>query len=99
MPRRNIEFEWNAKKAAINLRKHRVSFDEAETAFDDPLALIFDDEKHSETELREILIGYSNMGRLLFVSFVQRALNLIRIISARGADSQEKKDYEKAPRY
>jgi uncharacterized DUF497 family protein len=52
-----MRFEWDAKKAATNLKKHRVSFDEAITVFRDPLAVIVDDEDHSEEECREIIIG------------------------------------------
>ena len=94
MPHREIEFEWSTEKAARNLGKHGVSFDEAETAFDDQLARVFDDELHSDNEPREILIGYSSKNRLLVVAFVQRAHDLIRIISARRADRKEQKTYE-----
>ena len=59
MTPRNIEFEWSVTKAASNLKKHGISFDEAETAFDDGFASIFDDEWHADEEPREILIGYS----------------------------------------
>ena len=99
MVQRNIAFEWSAKKAATNLKKHGVSFDEAETAFDDPLAFILDDEWHSDDEPREILIGHSDRNRLLFVSFVQRAHDLIRIVSARVADPKEHNNYEEARRF
>ncbi len=50
MPEASIEFEWDAAKAAANLRKHRVSFEEAESVFDDDLAYIQEDELHSEPE-------------------------------------------------
>jgi hypothetical protein len=53
------EFEWDAKKAADNLKKHRVAFEEALTVFADPLANIFDDPDHSESERRELIIGHS----------------------------------------
>ncbi|MDE3087864.1 MAG: BrnT family toxin [Chloroflexota bacterium] len=95
---RNVEFEWSVTKAVSNLKKHGVSFEEAETAFDDTFAYIFDDEWHSAEEPREILIGYSDRNRLLFVSFVQRASEHIRIISARVADQKEHEDYEENPR-
>ena len=95
----NIEIEWSVEKAATNLRKHGVSFDEAETAFDDEFAYIFDDEEHSDDERREILIGYSSRNRLLIVSFVQRAPNYVRIISARLADRSERKKYEEEKRF
>ena len=94
MLHRDIEFEWSTETAANNLRKHGVSFDEAETVFDDALARIFDDELHSDNEPREILIGYSSKNRLLIIAFVQRAHDLIRIISARRADRKEQKVYE-----
>lgn len=67
-----MEFEWHAEKAASNKRKHGVTFDEATTVFADPLAAVFDDEEHSEDELREIIVGYSSKGRLLLVSFTER---------------------------
>ena len=52
----SLQFEWDSKKASVNLRKHKVSFDEATTVFEDPLAYIFDDEDHSEAEHREIMV-------------------------------------------
>ena len=54
-----FRFEWDGRKAAANMRKHGVSFAEASTVFDDPLALIFDDELHSADEVRELIIGHS----------------------------------------
>lgn len=90
-----LKFEWDKKKAESNLKKHGVSFDEATTVFRDPLAAIFDDEEHSDSERREIIIGYSQRNRLLLVSFVERVVNVIRIISARLATKKERKDYEK----
>jgi uncharacterized protein len=90
-----LSFEWDRKKAAANLHKHGVSFDEASTVFYDPLGAIFDDEEHSEEELREIIIGHSAIGRLLVVSFTERAANLARIISARSATPVEREDYER----
>lgn len=51
-------FEWDSRKAAANVRKHGVSFDEGSTVFDDPPAAIFDDEPHSTTEVRELIIGH-----------------------------------------
>ncbi len=90
-----LGFEWDRKKAAANLQKHGVSFDEASTVFYDPLGAIFDDEEHSEEEIREIIIGHSAIGRLLVVSFTERAANLARIISARPATPVEREDYEK----
>jgi uncharacterized protein len=93
----SIRFEWDKQKAAHNLRKHGVSFDEASTVFDDPLAQIFDDENHSADEEREIIIGHSAIGKLLLVSFTERGVNIVRMISARPATNREREDYEKSP--
>ena len=60
-----MEFEWDALKAAANLKKHGVSFEEAKTVFENPLTVIFDDEAHSADERREIVIGHSQQNRLL----------------------------------
>ena len=89
-----MRFEWDPTKAAGNIRKHGVSFDEAVTVFKDPLAFIFDDETHSEQEHREIIIGASALRRMILVCFVERIENVVRIISARPATRQEIKDYE-----
>jgi uncharacterized DUF497 family protein len=89
-----MRFEWGPAKAASNIRKHGVSFDEAVTVFKDPLAFIFDDEVHSEEEHREIIIGTSALRRILLVCFVERLQDIVRIISARPATRQEIKDYE-----
>lgn len=94
----SIQFSWNENKKASNLRKHGVSFDEAQTAFDDEYALVVSDERHSDFEARQLLIGYSQKNRLLLVSFIERAANRIRIISARLATRQERKEYEKKTR-
>jgi uncharacterized DUF497 family protein len=88
-----MEFEWDEFKAIANLEKHEVSFEEAKTVFDNPLALIFDDEAHSLEERREIIIGHSQRNRLLLVCFTERP-NAIRIISARLATRRECEDYE-----
>ena len=89
-----MKFEWDEAKAAANKTKHNVSFEEAKALFTNPLAVIFDDPKHSEVEHREIIIGHSHENRLLLVSFTERS-NRIRIISARRATRTERKDYEK----
>src|SRR5256885_14452545 len=91
-----MEFEWDDAKAASNERKHRVSFPEAATAFADPVAAIFPDPDHSDDEVREILAGYSERGRLLIVSFTERPPN-IRIISARVATPAERRNHEDNP--
>jgi uncharacterized protein len=88
-----MEFEWDQSKAASNLKKHGVSFEEAKTVFDNPLAVIFDDEAHSIDEQREIIIGHSRQNRLLLIAFTERSGN-VRIISARLATRQEREDYE-----
>ena len=90
-----LRFEWDKAKAARSLQKHGVSFDEASTVFHDALARIFDDDDHSLQEAREIIIGHSANGKLLVVSFTERAMNKVRIISARPATNQERDDYEK----
>jgi len=89
-----MRFEWDPAKAASNIRKHDVSFDEAVTVFKDPLAFIFDDMTHSEQEHREIIIGISALRRMILVCFVERLEDVVRIISARPATRQEIKDYE-----
>ena len=66
-----MQFEWNTKKAKANLKKHEVSFDEAETVFDDPLFVIFADPDHSFEENRFIIMGESNQNRLLVVSYTE----------------------------
>lgn len=86
-------FEWDEDKAAINIAKHGISFDEAATVFEDDLAAIFDDDSHSDDELREVIIGNSNMNRLLVVCFMER-FDKIRIISARPTTRRERQRYE-----
>ena len=86
-------FDWDDEKARTNLVKHGVSFVEAQTVFDDPLARIDDDPDHSVEERREIIFGDAVSGRLLLVSFVQRD-ETIRIISARTAENEERRRYE-----
>jgi uncharacterized protein len=88
-------FEWDSSKAASNLGRHGVSFEEATSVFSDPLARIFHDEDHAIEEQREIIIGHSTRERLLLVSFTQRK-DVIRIISARKVTRHERKDYEEA---
>jgi uncharacterized DUF497 family protein len=89
-------FEWDEEKAAVNERKHGISFAEAATLFADPLAAIFDDPDHSLEESREIIIGHSDRRRLLVVGFTERE-RAIRIISAREATRRERRDYEENP--
>ncbi|MDM9582860.1 BrnT family toxin [Nostoc sp. GT001] len=89
-----MEFEWDKSKAAANLKKHGVSFEEAKTVFSNSLAVIFDDKAHSIDERREIIIGHSQQNLLLLISFTERS-NAIRIISARLATRKEREDYER----
>jgi uncharacterized DUF497 family protein len=88
-----MQFEWDPKKAKENLTKHGVSFDEAVTAFYDPLSATFDDPDHSENEQRYITIGFSSQGRLLVVAHAEGGGN-IGIISARCATAHERKKHE-----
>jgi uncharacterized protein len=86
-------FEWDPKKAGKNLKLHDVSFDEASTAFSDKLSLTIYDPLHSEEEDRMILIGNSLKNRLLVIVHTERK-DKIRIISARKATKNERKQYE-----
>jgi uncharacterized DUF497 family protein len=88
-------FEWDFEKAQANLRKHRVSFEEASTVFGDPLSITIRDPDHSIREARFLDIGHSRRVRLLVVSYTERGRR-IRIISARPATRREERDYEEA---
>ena len=88
-----MRYHWDAKKAARNLSKHGVSFQEAITVFDDPLFVIFADPDHSLREKRFIIMGESNQHRLLVVAYTER-LNEIRLINARKATPKEREVYE-----
>ena len=88
-----MEFEWDANKAAQNLRKHKVSFIEAATVFGDFLSTTAADPEHSAGERRYITVGLSNVGRLLMVAHAERG-DRIRIISARTLTAREKRAYE-----
>ena len=87
------EFEWDPRKAAENLRKHGVSFEEASTVFADPLAMLKADPDHSLDEQRYILLGLSTRGSLLVVAFGERPPRT-RLISARRAVRHERREYE-----
>ena len=90
-----MEFIWDSEKAKSNLKKHKISFEEAVTVFYDPLARITDDPDHSIEEERLIIIGYSQKSNLLFVVHVYKeSEQIIRIISARKASLQERLDFE-----
>ena len=88
-----MRFDWDENKAARNLLKHGVSFDEAKTVFDDPLYVDFYDPEHSGDEDRYLIVGESNQRRLLIVSYTERG-NLIRLISAREVTRTEREVYE-----
>jgi len=88
-----MDFEWDSGKAAANVRKHGVSFEEAVSALSDDLAATARDLEHSAAEFRFITFGISAHGRLLAVSHTERG-NKIRIISARLATRTERKIYE-----
>lgn len=88
-----MEFEWDQEKAQSNRDKHGVSFEEAQTIFDDPLYVDFYDPDHSENENRYIIIGTSSVGNILLVSYTERG-DIIGIISARQVTKQELKAYQ-----
>ena len=90
-----MEFDWDHRKAAANLKKHGVSFEEASTVFWDPLAATGADPDHSLGEQRWVTFGISDRGRLLVVAHAE-AHDRIRIISARPATKIEQKIYERA---
>ena len=90
----SLRFEWDPKKATLNLRKHGVSFEDAQSVFSDENGLLIDDPDHSEEEDRFVLLGLSNSLRLLVVVHCFRSEGkVIRIISARKADAQERSIY------
>jgi uncharacterized protein len=86
-------FEWDDRKAAANLRKHKVSFLEAATVFDDPFVIVEIDLPHSADELRARALGFSAKSRILLVVHAER-LERIRLISARKATPEERRRYD-----
>ena len=86
-----MRFTWDPRKAASNVLKHGVTFDEAASVFADPLGFIVEDDAHPE---RTLLIGLSNRQRILLTVFVGLDDETIRIISARRATSHERSHYE-----
>ena len=88
-----LNFEWDEEKAKANLKKHRISFDEATTLFIDPFSITIPDPDDSVNEQRYIDIGSSDNGRVLVVVYTERGPN-IRIISCRKATSLERKLYK-----
>ena len=90
-----LTFEWDEEKAASNVRKHKASFEEAKTVFDDPFLLTFPDPEHSVSEQRYLSMGTSVRARVLVVVHTERE-DSIRIISCRRATSKERRAYEEA---
>jgi hypothetical protein len=88
-----MRFEWDPRKAAANLKKHGVTFQEAATVFGDPLAITFQDPDHSEEEERQMTFGLSLQKRLIVVSHTRRK-DRTRIINARPMDRRERVIYE-----
>ena len=89
-----LRFEWDERKAAVNVKKHGVSFDEAKSVFVDERAKLIADPDHNEDEDRFVLLGLSSVLRLLLVCHCYREEgNVIRIISARKASPNEFKSY------
>lgn len=90
----DLQFEWDEAKAAGNVRKHGVSFEEAITVFGDPNTITVFDVEHSEAEDRFIDVGLSASGRVLVVVYTERGPR-IRIISCRRATPAERRQYER----
>lgn len=88
-----LQFEWDSKKAQSNKRKHGITFEEASTIFGDPLSMTIPDPAHSVGEDRFITVGTSANGKLIVVVHTERD-DIIRIISARKATSNETRQYE-----
>jgi uncharacterized protein len=96
MAREALVFEWDVRKNLTNKRKHKVSFEEAQTVFHDEEALLRDDPDHSQDEDRFILLGISAALRTLVVCHCYRKSDhVIRIISARRANRSEASEYER----
>ena len=91
----SIRFDWDPVKARENLRKHGIAFDEAETVFTDDQALLIGDPDHSDAEDRFVLLGLSARLRVLVVVHCYRETEtVIRLISARKATKDERRQYE-----
>lgn len=91
-----LRFAWDPDKACRNLRKHRLSFEEATTAFEDDRSVTMSDPMHSVGEERFLLLGRTSRGRIAVVAFTERSedIDTIRLISPRLADRGERHDYE-----
>jgi hypothetical protein len=90
-----VSIEWDPVKAAANARKHRVTFDEAQTVLGNPLSITGSDPDHSYEESRYLAVGPSKVGRILVVAFTDRG-SAVRLISARRATRRERRSYEEA---
>ena len=90
-----MEFDWDEKQAARNLQKHGVSFDEAQTVFEDPLFVDYYDSDHSTEEHRYLIVGKSQKERLLIVSYTEHG-EVTRLISAREVTPKERNFYEES---
>jgi hypothetical protein len=90
-----LKFEWDRRKAVLNIKKHGVSFEHAATAFGDPLSVTIHDPKHSDDEDRFLLLGETKDKKLVVVAHTDRK-DTIRLINARPATRQEREDYEKS---
>ena len=88
-----VLFEWDPEKATANLEKHGVSFEEAASVFEDPVADTYDDPDHSEDERRFVTFGFSRAGRALLVAHCDRG-DRVRIIQSREMTRREKREYE-----
>ena len=88
-----MQFEWDPQKAAANVKRRRISFDEAASVLEDPLSTTYPDEAHSEEETRFLTVGASHRGRVLVVAHMDRN-DTIRIITARRATRREREFYE-----
>jgi uncharacterized DUF497 family protein len=91
-----VLYQWDPRKAQENLKRHKVSFDEATSVFADPFALTFDDPEHSLDEQRYITIGTSSKQRIVFLSHADRDEDHVRIISARPATTTEAHAYQES---
>ena len=90
-----MKFDWDPEKATVNLKKHGVSLEHAITAFDDPFGLVAPDSEHSTpTEVREWLIGASDIGVVIVIFTIRQPGNVYRIISAWKASRNERRRYE-----
>jgi uncharacterized DUF497 family protein len=94
----DLDFEWDDEKAAENLKKHKVDFEEAKTVFGDPFSITINDPAHSVSEQRFIDIGQSVKSKILVVSYTERGRK-IRLISCLKAERSEREIYEKREKF